>query len=40
MPSNTDIGRPFGLAADTTICGGTAPTSTALDTRAVPWRPM
>jgi hypothetical protein len=40
MPSNTSIGRPPGLAAVFTMMGGTAPISTALATRLVPWRPM
>ena len=40
MPSNTSIGRPPGLSAVFNISGGTAPISTALATRSVPWRPM
>ena len=40
MRSNASMGMPPGLAAVLSISGGTAPTSTALARRAVPWRPM
>jgi len=40
IPSNASIGKPPGLAAVFSISGGTAPMSTALATRLVPWRPM
>ena len=39
MASKASIGSPPGLASVLSISGGTAATSTALATRAVPWRP-
>src|SRR6478609_2993862 len=39
-PSNTSIGKPPGLTAVLSMIGGTAPMSTAFETRFVPCRPM